>query len=72
MLAATDSKHAPWYVIRSDDKRKARLNCIAHLLSKIPYKKAPREKVKLPKRSEQQRYDDIASLKGRRFVREAY
>jgi len=72
MLEATDSKHAPWYLIRSDDKRKARLNCISHLLSKIPYKKTPREKFKLPKRSEKQRYDDIASLKGRRFVREVY
>ena len=72
MLEATDSKHAPWYLIRSDDKRKARLNCISHLLSKIPYKKAPREKVKLPKRSEKPRYNDIASLKGRCFVREVY
>jgi polyphosphate kinase 2 len=72
MLEATDSKHAPWHLIRSDDKRKARLNCISHLLSTIPYKKAPREKVKLPKRSEKQRYDDLASLKGRRFVREVY
>jgi hypothetical protein len=62
----------PRYLIRSDDKRKARLNCISHLLSRIPYKRAPREKVKLPKRSEKQRYDDIASLKGRRFVREVY
>jgi len=72
MLEATDSKHAPWYLIRSDDKRKARLNCISHLLSSIPYKKAPREKVKLPKRSEKRRYDDGASLKGRRFVEEVY
>ena len=50
MLAATDSKHAPWHLVRSDDKRRARLNCISHLLSLIPYKKVPREKVKLPKR----------------------
>jgi polyphosphate kinase 2 len=41
MLEATDSKHAPWYLVRSDDKRKARLNCISHLLSMIPYKKVP-------------------------------
>ena len=50
MFAATDTPHAPWYVARSDDKRRARLNIIAHLLSRVPYKSAPREKVKLPKR----------------------
>jgi len=72
MLEATDTKHAPWRLVRSDDKRKARLNCISHLLSTIPYRKAPREKVKLPKRSEKQRYDDGASLKRRRFVQEVY
>ena len=72
MLEATDTKHAPWYLIRSDDKRRARLNCISHLLGLIPYKKAPREKVKLPKRSEKGRYNDQASLKGRHFVPEKY
>jgi polyphosphate kinase 2 len=72
MLEATDSKHAPWYLIRSDDKKRARLNCISHLLGMIPYKKAPREKVKLPKRSGKQSYDDQASLKGRRFIPERY
>jgi hypothetical protein len=72
MLQATDTKHAPWYIIRSDDKKKARLNCISHLLSMIPYRKVPREKVKLPKRSDKGRYDDSASLKGRHFVREEY
>jgi len=72
MLEATDSKHAPWYLVRSDDKRKARLNCISHLLSMIPYKKVPREKVKLPKRSEKHAYDDQTSLKGRRFIPENY
>jgi polyphosphate kinase 2 len=50
MFAATDTGFAPWYVARSDDKRRARLNIISHLLSKIPYKSAPREKVKLPER----------------------
>src|SRR5947199_7674068 len=49
MFAATDSSWAPWYVVRSDDKRRARLNCITHLLKQIPYKEAPREKIKLPK-----------------------
>jgi polyphosphate kinase 2, PA0141 family len=72
MLAATDSKFAPWYIVRSDDKRKARLNCISHLLSLIPYRKAPREKVKLPKRSNEGRYDDEASMRGRRFIAEKY
>jgi len=70
MLEATDTKHAPWYLVRSDDKRKARLNCISHLLDLIPYKKAPREKVKLPKRSNKGSYDDQASLKKRHFVPE--
>jgi hypothetical protein len=50
MFAATDTGYAPWFVARSDDKKRARLNIITHLLGKIPYKEAPREKVKLPKR----------------------
>ena len=50
MFAATDTKFAPWYVARSDDKRRARLNIITHLLGSIQYKKMPREKVTLPKR----------------------
>jgi polyphosphate kinase len=72
MLQMTDTDEAPWYIVRSDDKRRARLNCIAHILSLIPYKKGPREKVKLPKRSDKHRYDDEASLKGRRFIAEKY
>jgi polyphosphate kinase len=72
MLEMTDTDEAPWYIVRSDDKRRARLNCIAHLLSLIPSKKVPRAKVKLPKRSSKHRYDDEASLKGRRFVAEKY
>jgi polyphosphate kinase len=72
MLAATDTPYAPWYILRSDEKRRARLNCIAHILSMIPYKKLPREKVKLPKRSDKGSYDDQATLKGRRFVPERY
>src|SRR6516162_987201 len=51
MLEATDTKDAPWYILRSDDKKRARLNCIRHILKLIPYKEVPREKVKLPKRS---------------------
>ena len=50
MLAATDTPWAPWYVVRSDDKKRARLNVISHLLKHIPYEDLPREKVKLPKR----------------------
>jgi len=72
MLAATDTEHAPWHLVHSNDKRKARLNCIAHLLSMIPYKKVPREKFILPKRSEKNSYDDQKPLKGRKFVPEKY
>lgn len=50
MFEATDTDQAPWYVVRSDDKRRARLNLINHLLSSIPYQPVPRQKVKLPKR----------------------
>jgi hypothetical protein len=50
MFAATDSAWAPWFVARSDDKQRARLNIISHLLGSIKYKAVPREKVKLPKR----------------------
>ncbi len=50
MFAATDTAWAPWFVVPSDDKKRARLNVISHLLSRIPHKAAPREKVKLPKR----------------------
>ncbi len=72
MFAATDTKIAPWYIVRSDDKKRARLNCISHLLGLIPYKKLPREKVKIPPRSEKGAYDDQAALKGRRFVPEEF
>lgn len=72
MLAATDTKHAPWYLVRSDNKRKARLNCIKHLLSLIPYKKVKYKKVKLPNRSHKHKYDDQATLKGRTFIPEVY
>ena len=50
MFAATDTKVAPWHVARTDDKKRGRLNIITHLLSQVPYKETPREKVKLPKR----------------------
>ncbi|AWB23055.1 polyphosphate kinase 2 [Methylobacterium currus] len=70
MLAATDSDDLPWYVVRSDDKRRARLNCIAHLLHLIPYKRLEAEPVTLPKRDKKHAYDD--TLRDRRFVPERY
>jgi polyphosphate kinase 2 len=72
MLKATDGRHAPWVIVRSDDKRRARLNCISHILHTIPYKKIRNSKVKLPPRSGKGRYDDQATLKGRHFVAERY
>ena len=72
MFAATDSPHAPWTVVPSDDKRRARLNVIAHVLKTIPYKKIDRPKVKLPSRSKKHAYDDEATLAKRRFVSEEY
>jgi hypothetical protein len=62
MLKATDTKHAPWQ----------RLNCISHILAQIPYKKIAKDKVKLPKRSTKDQYDDQAPLKGRKIVPEHY
>jgi len=68
MFAATNTNFAPWYIVRSDDKRRARLNCIRHLLSLIPYEKVPQKKAKLPDRSMDNIYDDLASLEGMQFV----
>ncbi|WP_426613179.1 polyphosphate kinase 2 [Bradyrhizobium sp. McL0616] len=72
MFAATDTKFAPWYIVPSDDKRRARLNCINHLLGVIRYPKLQENKVKLPKRSAKGAYDDRATLNGRRFVKQKY
>jgi len=72
MLKATNSKHAPWTIVRSDDKRRARLNCIAHLLKSIPYKRIKKDKVKLPKRSDKGRYNDQTGLRGMTFVEARY
>ena len=72
MLKATDTKHAPWYVLHSDDKKRARLNCIAHILNQIPHEKIPRGRVSLPKRSMRGAYDDQATLKGRKLVPAKY
>jgi polyphosphate kinase len=72
MLEATDTDYAPWHIVRSDDKKRARLNCISHLLSLIPYEKVPRKNVKLPKRSNKGKYDDQASFEERKIVPEKY
>ena len=72
MLDATDTDHAPWHIVRSDDKKRARLNCITHFLGQIPYKELPREKIDLGKRNMKGKYDDDATLKGRRFIPEKY
>jgi hypothetical protein len=72
MLEATDTAAAPWYIVRSDDKRRARLNCMTHLLSLISYDKVPRPKVKVLARATKDKYDDEAPLQGRRFVPERY
>jgi polyphosphate kinase len=72
MFKATHSKHAAWHIVRSDDKRRARLNCIAHLLDTIPYKRLRGDKVKLPKRSLKGQYNDQAGLRGMKFVAPRY
>jgi polyphosphate kinase 2 len=56
MFAATDTPDSPWYVVDSNDQRRARLNCIAHILSKVPYYEVPHEKVKLPPRGKSHGY----------------
>jgi polyphosphate kinase 2 len=72
MFKATDTKHAPWHVIRSEDKKRARLNCLSHLLKTIPYKRLSQKAVKLPERSDKGRYNDQASLRRMKFVAERY
>jgi polyphosphate kinase len=58
MFAATDTEWAPWFAVHSDDKRRARLNIISHLLASIPYEEVPREKIKLPKRQKSDGYEE--------------
>ena len=72
MLTATDTEQSPWHVVRTDDKRRGRLNLITQLLKLIPYEQVKHDKVKLPDRSKKDAYDDVASLKGRRFVPEMF
>src|SRR6516225_9477999 len=70
MFAATDTPESPWHVVRADNKRRARLNCITHFLSRIPYKEIPREKVALPPRQKAKGYQE--SNHSFRFVPEKY
>ena len=61
MLQATDTPFAPWYIVRADHKRRARLNCIAHLLTLIPYKAIRHPKVKIPKQQKRHGYVEPAN-----------
>jgi len=72
MLESTDTSAAPWVIVPSDDKKVARLNAIRHVLGRIPYKKLPHTKVKLPKRGKKGAYDDTGSISSRRFVEDHY
>ena len=72
MFEATSQPASPWYVLRSDDKKRARLNGIKHILSLIPYKKIKRDKINLGKRSDKHRYDDKIDLHKVKLAREFY
>ena len=72
MLEATDTDFAPWYLIHSDDKRRARLNLISHFLGLFPYEASPAKKAKLPTRDKSKAYDDEATIKDRRWIKEKY
>jgi len=72
MLAATHTESAPWHLVQADDKKRARLNCISHLLSQIPYQELPRDKVTLGKRNMKGSYDDQASIAEFGFIPEKY
>ena len=72
MLKATDTDDTPWHIVQADDKKRARLNCIAHLLKQIPYKDLTGKQVKLGKRKTKGKYDDEARMASRRFVPAVY
>ena len=72
MFEATSHPPAPWYVVHSDDKKRARLNGIKHILSQVPYKRIKRDKINLGKRSDKHRYDDKIHSHKVKFVREVY
>ena len=72
MLDATDTNWAPWHVVDSNDKKRARLNCISHILSQVPYRDLPFDEIDLPARDESEAYDDVEALKRRRWVPSKY
>ena len=72
MLKATHTGYAPWHLVQADDKKRARLNCIAHFLSQIPYEDLPQEKVTLGKRNMKGKYDDEASLADYKYIPQKY
>jgi polyphosphate kinase 2 len=72
MLDATDTVAAPWHIVRSDDKKRARLNIISHLLSQFPYEPLPKVKVKIPDRDMKHAYDDEAAVAQRRWIPERF
>jgi polyphosphate kinase 2 len=72
MFKTTSTDTSPWYVIHSDDKKRARLNGIKHILSLVPYKRIKRDKIKLPKRSNKDRYNDQIDVKQVKLVKEVY
>lgn len=72
MFLATDSKYAPWHIVPADDKKRARLNCISHFLSLIPYEDVTPDKIKLGKRDMSEKYDDTLSQDKRQFIPQKY
>jgi polyphosphate kinase 2 len=72
MLEATDTDFAPWYILHSDDKKRARLNLLTHFLGSIPYKASKREKIDLPSRNKKGAYDDEATIEDRRWIKEKF
>lgn len=72
MLAATHTEHAPWHLVQADDKKRARLNCISHFLSQIPYQVLPRDKITLGKRNMKGSYDDTAAIAEFGYIPEKY
>jgi len=72
MLEATDTDLNPWFIVPSDNKYTARLNCISHILDQLPYEKMEMQKVEMPTRNKKRAYDDKASMVNRRYVMEKY
>jgi polyphosphate kinase 2 len=72
MLEATDTELTPWHILRSDDKKRARLNLISHFLGLIPYEAPPPKKIKLPDRDKEHAYDDEATMRDRRWIEEKF